>query len=974
MRMMQPREITESFRLDRVIKSSRSGIVFRATELATERSAAIKLIAPSCPADLHICQEQFLEAMDTWRSLSPAAFPLLYDFGFTPDGSAFVVMELVEGTPLELLTGQDVRRILGLLTGAVEGLAAFAERGVHHGNLTPQNLLVRGGSDGERATVLGFGTAAFRVFMGELTGAVLASDSLEYAAPELIDPHAGLARANARSDIYSMAQVICCLLQARVDTSAEGTVSVHLAPATVGALPGAEVLRRMLVQALDPSPERRLSAWSELRVELGRVLGEAEAQAVPVEEPPAPSGTLLLPLPTLPPLPPPLPEPPGLPPFVAIPIDEGVESTQPVPSLAATARPPLPPEEHPARGEEPPEDEPFAAPVAVPIQVTQAFTIPDAGPEAIDSGYETQRTMAVPIQDLASDPELPEKPSIPFDLVAPSALEEQPLAEDPSPEVVSVDAELPSESLTPVPPVFEPPPTPPVFESMVDQTSPAALYDTDKGRISVQPVEAHPDPQDEAPALPPLPVAPLLPVTSELAEPVLEPEPAPHPLIRETPPAGGRPPTGRVLVPRRKRTLWPLWVLLALLLIGAGTLGFLWMQSQKAEQAVRSRVVPPTPRPPTPVPTRAPEEPPAALAHLLALEDALAAGDLKWAQQESEAITTFDEEAFSAADREHLQKLRASYADLRSRSLGGELSRALQGGSVRPVQRIMGSLSREDQRALAKDADSALALEEARRVVNIQRLAQNAERSGSWADLLQQANALREVMPKAEQVNEWRERAARGLETDSTAAAQAGNYQQAIELLVALQKGWPDRPGVQARIDRLRADQDADQKLTAALAQAEQTIRQQQPEKGLTLLQSVRAPARLEGRVAELRQRLETQLRQVDVQPPKVELQRGVKLEYEKGKSARIPFVLTDDHGIKAAKVFARVEGAPKYSELSMTRGGGNEWIAEIPAAFHKNETVQFFVVVTDHSEQVGVSGSADRPMVLKRKKVMGIF
>ena len=75
MRMTKPREITESFRLDRVLKSSRSGIVFRATELGNGRAAAIKLIAPSCPADLHICQEQFLEAMETWQDLKPAAFP-----------------------------------------------------------------------------------------------------------------------------------------------------------------------------------------------------------------------------------------------------------------------------------------------------------------------------------------------------------------------------------------------------------------------------------------------------------------------------------------------------------------------------------------------------------------------------------------------------------------------------------------------------------------------------------------------------------------------------------------------------------------------------------------------------------------------------------------------------------------------------------------------------------------------------------
>ena len=140
------------------------------------------------------------------------------------------------------------------------------------------------------------------------------------------------------------------------------------------------------------------------------------------------------------------------------------------------------------------------------------------------------------------------------------------------------------------------------------------------------------------------------------------------------------------------------------------------------------------------------------------------------------------------------------------------------------------------------------------------------------------------------------------------------------------------------------------------------------------MLQALRPPARLEGRVAELRQRLQAQLKQLDAQPPKVELQRGVKLEFDKGKMARIPLVVSDDHGVKSAKLFARVEGSGKYVEMNLTHGTGAEFAAEFTAAFHQNQTVQFFVVVSDYSEQVAVLGSADKPLLLKRKKVLGIF
>lgn len=961
MRMTQPREITESFRLDRVLKSSRSGIVFRATELATGRAAAIKLIAPSCPADLHICQEQFLEAMDAWRELGPATFPVLYDFGFTPDGSAFMVMEYIEGTPIEALVGQDASRVLRLLATCVDGLSALASRGISHGNLTPQNVLVHLTPQGEEALVLGFGTAAFRVFMGELTGAVLASDALEFAAPELIDPHAGLARADVRSDMYSLAQVACRVLQARVATTPEQVVSVQLPPAILQVLPGAGSLCELLTRLLSPSPEARPAGWSEVSGGLSRVLArevaEPPAPATPAgaAEPPAPSGTLFLSLHETPSQPAETAASPA-PDAEARPA-EPTERTQPIPAATGSEEAAL--LGATGEGATPAEGEARPQPPGLPPESAKTQALPVAGAEIQPPPveYGAERTMAVPVHRLT---ELPGSES------AAVAAGDAPLEEH-------VQVVTPPSTAPAFGPAAAPPP--PVFESTAEGVTVPSLYDTDKGRIAVEPVGS-PPPSPEGPGPTPPPLPPTLPPVpaTELAEPVLEPEMSAPVPTEEAAPATGRQPVARPSAVRGKRSLWPLWLVLAVLLLGGGAVGVMWWQSQQAEQAARRRFVPPTPRPPTPVPTEAPKQPPAVLAEVRALEEALAASDLKAAQQVLDSITTLDEQQLPAPDLEHLQRLRQTYGELRVRTFGSDLSRALQTGNVKTVQRIMGSMTREEQSALAADPDRAQALEEARRVLNVLKLAQNAERAGAWVDLLQQANALREVMPKADVATELREKAARGLEAEAANAAQAGNYPQATDRLAALAKVWPDRPGLQARIERIKTDQDAEQKAAAAIAQAEQSERQQQPERGLGVLQNMRPPSRLEPRVAELKTRLEAQLRQLDAQPPKVELQRGAKLEYEKGKMARIPFVVTDDHGVKSAKMFVRVEGGGKYAEMNLSRGSGNEWAGEITAVFHKNENVQLFVVVTDYSDQVGVLGSSDKPLLLKRKKVLGIF
>lgn len=943
MRMTKPREITESFRLDRVLKSSRSGIVFRATELGNGRPAAIKLIAPSCPADLHICQEQFLEAMEAWHDLKPAAFPELFDFGFTPDGSAFMVMELVEGVALENLTGQDPRRLLALLQTAAGGLATLAERGVSHGNLTPQNLLVRATESGEGALVLGFGTAAFRVFMGELTGAVLASDALEFAAPELVDPHAGLPRANLQSDMYSLAHVASRVLQARVVTTPDGQVKLDLPVSVSVSLGDPRGLRELLVSALQLRPEDRPGSWAEV---LAALTGSLAAEG-PL--PPAPGGTLSLNLGKA----------GGAIPAVVVDesaapreltqqmmavLDEG-EDVPPVGEASGSEVPPGPPEAPWARSESHPD-------APTPPQPIEPM-----------SGGEAERTMAVPIHRLT------EMPAPGGGEVAAAAVTSATVPP------AGVETTQPMGS-----PVFipSPPPPQPVFQSAPSGSPAEALYDTDKGRVVVQPQLPPPIPapiEETAPAEPlPQPAVPEGAGVTHLAEAVLEPgEATPPPLPPAVPVTAAAPGPGAVGA-RRRRSLWPLWVVLAMLLFGGGGVGLLWWQSQKAELDARRRHVPPTPRPATPMPTQAPKQPPAVLAEVRAVEEALAGGDLKAAQQALDGISSYDEQQLPPADLDHLQGLRSTYAGLRVRTFGTDLARALQTGNLKTVQRILTSMSHEEQVALAADPDKAQALDEARRALNILKLAQAAERNGAWADLLQQAAALREVMPKADAAAELRESAARRLEAEAAAATAAGNYQQALDRLGTLGKAWPDRPGLAARVERIRGDQEADQKALAVLTQAEQSERQQRPESGLAMLQALRPPQRLEGRVAELRQRLQALLQQLDAQPPKVELQRGAKLEFDKGKLARIPMVVTDDHGVRSAKLFARVEGGGKYTEMNLSHGAGNEYAAEFTAAFHQNQTVQFFVVVTDYSEHVGVLGNADKPLLLKRKKVLGIF
>ncbi len=261
-----PREITESFRLERVLKSSRSAIVFRAADPTTGAAVVIKLIPPVSPATLGLGQERFLATMAALASAGGEAFPKLLDHGFTPDGSAFMVAEFVDGERLDALIGAAPARILGLTVEIAAALGVLARAGVAHGNLTLDNVLARRRGGVEHVCLLGLGTAAFH------------GVSVAAAAP-------GAAAAEQRADLAALAAACCTLLRAEV--SAVGPPRVTLPAVVAQRLQNPALLAAALEQALHAEAAQPLSL-DEFRRAVSLALAGGPPNAAP-QPPPSPA-------------------------------------------------------------------------------------------------------------------------------------------------------------------------------------------------------------------------------------------------------------------------------------------------------------------------------------------------------------------------------------------------------------------------------------------------------------------------------------------------------------------------------------------------------------------------------------------------------------------------------------------------------------------------------------------------------------
>jgi serine/threonine protein kinase len=133
-----------------------SSVVYAAYDRTLSRQVAVK-VADAYGADAAALQRLSREARILAALEHPGIVPV-HDTGVTPDGRAFYVMTLVQGTGLaDTAAGLSLPGRIGLFLKVCETVAFAHAHGVVHRDLKPQNVMV--GRFGE-VLVLDWGVAA----------------------------------------------------------------------------------------------------------------------------------------------------------------------------------------------------------------------------------------------------------------------------------------------------------------------------------------------------------------------------------------------------------------------------------------------------------------------------------------------------------------------------------------------------------------------------------------------------------------------------------------------------------------------------------------------------------------------------------------------------------------------------------------------------------------------------------------------
>lgn len=210
------------WRVDRVLGTGSMATVYAVTH-RNGVTAALKILHPALCSDPKVC-ERFLGEGYLTNAVKHPGIVRVLDDGMTDDGCVFLVMDLLEGTTLELLRQErggklDVDEALDIADQLMDALSAVHAAGIIHRDLKPQNVFVCHGGE---VKLLDFGVA--RVLENAGSKNKMSLFGMVLGTPSFMSPEQAIGardQVDHRADVYSLGATIFTALTGE---------TVHLGP------------------------------------------------------------------------------------------------------------------------------------------------------------------------------------------------------------------------------------------------------------------------------------------------------------------------------------------------------------------------------------------------------------------------------------------------------------------------------------------------------------------------------------------------------------------------------------------------------------------------------------------------------------------------------------------------------------------------------------------------------------------------
>jgi len=277
--------LNNTYRIEQMLGRGGTSEVYKARNEISQRFVAIKALKSEFSGD-----EGFLTLMrreEEIREIRHDAVVRYSENHRTPDGHIYLVMDYVEGPPLDKIMragGLPADDLVAVCTRVAQGLRVAHNRNIVHRDLSPDNIILRGGKP-EEAVIIDFGIAkdtnpgAETIVGNEFAG------KYAYAAPEQLSGNT-----DRRTDLYSLGALLLATFRGAAPDVGRNPMEVlkrKAEPLNTEGVP--EPLKSLIDKMSDPDPAARFQTAEELLAELGKVPDEATVivpRARPSTQPP----------------------------------------------------------------------------------------------------------------------------------------------------------------------------------------------------------------------------------------------------------------------------------------------------------------------------------------------------------------------------------------------------------------------------------------------------------------------------------------------------------------------------------------------------------------------------------------------------------------------------------------------------------------------------------------------------------------